>query len=115
VIEISDKPGEEETEPAFKVSFGFWLTFAPEEYLVVLATLTNIILMQYIGNVHGDEPVGRELLLFLANWLCDNYLKDPLVRFLSFPYLQKYILISFLAFVAALNKCVLSLCFNRYW
>ncbi|XP_027364967.1 carboxypeptidase SOL1 isoform X2 [Abrus precatorius] len=50
VIEISDTPGEEETKPAFK----------------------------YIGNVHGDEPVGRELLIFLANWLCDNHLKDPL-------------------------------------
>ncbi|KAK7279787.1 hypothetical protein RJT34_24845 [Clitoria ternatea] len=50
VIEISDKPGQEESEAAFK----------------------------YIGNVHGDEPVGRELLIFLANWLCDNHLKDPL-------------------------------------
>ncbi|KAG7032883.1 Carboxypeptidase SOL1, partial [Cucurbita argyrosperma subsp. argyrosperma] len=50
VIEISDKPGQEEAEPAFK----------------------------YIGNVHGDEPVGRELLLQFANWICDNYLKDPL-------------------------------------
>ncbi|KAG6776234.1 hypothetical protein POTOM_019740 [Populus tomentosa] len=52
VIEISDKPGEEEPEPAFK----------------------------FIGNVHGDEPVGRELLLHLANWICDNYMKDSLAR-----------------------------------
>ncbi|MBA0837490.1 hypothetical protein Goarm_009642, partial [Gossypium armourianum] len=51
VIEISDKPGREEPEPAFK----------------------------FIGNVHGDEPVGRELLLLLANWICDNYKRDPLV------------------------------------
>ncbi|XP_077245775.1 carboxypeptidase D isoform X2 [Tasmannia lanceolata] len=50
VIEISDKPGHEEAEPAFK----------------------------FLGNVHGDEPVGRELLILLANWLCDNYMKDPL-------------------------------------
>ncbi|XP_031743068.1 carboxypeptidase SOL1 isoform X2 [Cucumis sativus] len=50
VMEISDKPGQEEAKPAFK----------------------------YIGNVHGDEPVGRELLLQFANWICDNYLKDPL-------------------------------------
>ncbi|CAH8337452.1 unnamed protein product [Eruca vesicaria subsp. sativa] len=52
VIEISDRPGEIEAEPAFK----------------------------YIGNVHGDEPVGRELLLRLANWICDNYEKDPLAK-----------------------------------
>ncbi|PPD98456.1 hypothetical protein GOBAR_DD04496 [Gossypium barbadense] len=51
VIEISDKPGREEPEPAFK----------------------------FIGNVHGDEPVGRELLLLLANWICDNYKRDPLL------------------------------------
>lgn len=46
--------------------------------------LTNYLILQYIGNVHGDEPVGRELLLFLANWICDNYLEDPLVRFFFF-------------------------------
>ncbi|KAJ8770100.1 hypothetical protein K2173_011182 [Erythroxylum novogranatense] len=39
VVEISDKPGEDEPEPAFK------------------------------------------LLLILANWLCDNYMVDPLVIF----------------------------------
>ncbi|XVF39031.1 hypothetical protein PTKIN_Ptkin01aG0002900 [Pterospermum kingtungense] len=52
VIEISDKPGKEEPEPAFK----------------------------FVGNVHGDEPVGRELLLLLANWICDNYMRDSLVN-----------------------------------
>ncbi|KVH98605.1 Peptidase M14, carboxypeptidase A, partial [Cynara cardunculus var. scolymus] len=50
VMEISNNPGKEEAKPAFK----------------------------FIGNVHGDEPVGRELLLLLANWLCDNYMKNPL-------------------------------------
>ncbi|CAI9771409.1 unnamed protein product [Fraxinus pennsylvanica] len=50
VMEISDRPGEKEAEPAFK----------------------------FIGNVHGDEPLGRELLLLLANWICDNYMKDQL-------------------------------------
>ncbi|XP_073284773.1 carboxypeptidase SOL1 isoform X1 [Primulina huaijiensis] len=50
VLEFSDRPGQREAEPAFK----------------------------FIGNVHGNEPVGRELLLRLGSWICDNYMNDPL-------------------------------------
>ncbi|KAH9757718.1 hypothetical protein KPL71_016476 [Citrus sinensis] len=55
VIGILDKPRVEEPEPPFK----------------------------FIGNVHGDEPVGRELLILLSNWICNNHMKDPLVRLIA--------------------------------
>ncbi len=53
-MKISDNVSQEEDEPEFK----------------------------YISTMHGDEPVGTELLMYLINHLVDNYGTDSLVTYL---------------------------------
>ncbi|KAG1970038.1 carboxypeptidase D, b isoform X2 [Pimephales promelas] len=35
--------------------------------------------VMFVGNLHGNEFIGREILLNLVEYLCRNYDKDPLV------------------------------------
>ncbi|RWS09438.1 carboxypeptidase D-like protein [Dinothrombium tinctorium] len=33
-------------------------------------------MFKYVANIHGNEPVGRQLLIFLTDYLLENYQKD---------------------------------------
>ncbi len=35
--------------------------------------------VMFLGNLHGNEFIGREILLNMVEYLCRNYGKDPLV------------------------------------
>ena len=39
-------------------------------------------MVNYIGNIHGDETVGRQLILYLAQYLLHNYGTDPRITML---------------------------------
>lgn len=37
-------------------------------------------MVKYVANIHGDEAVGREMLIGLSRYLTENYATDPRVR-----------------------------------
>lgn len=43
-----------------------------------------IPMVKYVANMHGDETIGREMLIYLAEYLLDNYGRvDEVTRILN--------------------------------
>lgn len=59
VIEFSTTPGEHKACKFLEVKRNYVVLVKPE--------------MKYVGNMHGNEAVGRELLLRLADFLCEQW------------------------------------------
>lgn len=38
--------------------------------------------VKFLGNIHGNEPVGRELLLHMVQYMVSSYATDPYIRWL---------------------------------
>lgn len=38
--------------------------------------------VKYIGGIHGNEPVGKEMLLHMIQYLVSSYSTDPYIRWL---------------------------------
>lgn len=55
---------------------GFKVSVSPYEHMLGKPDV------KYIGNIHGNEAVGRELLLHLIEYFVTSYGNDPYIKWL---------------------------------